>query len=173
DTAMNWSASSRKFSRTSSTSARVILPRLAMAVPMRWTSRAERYLNTSAAASSPSESIRMAHCSRSLSAVVIFLHPRSDHHGNGTGVVLGQRPYGGQVVFVAIHLGGTALGFRCAIDFFLQLGGWACRDSHGWFLTGYNGFENFAPDQPGSQQNEQVATECHGIFKIKRVLPDG
>src|SRR5690606_472458 len=88
------------------------------------TSREDRYLNTSPAASSPSDITRTAQRSRSESAIAIFLfHPRAQDHGDRTWVFLCHGASGIQVFFVAAHFRGATLSCQggFTIEFF-QLG---------------------------------------------------
>src|SRR5690606_20688930 len=105
---MNWSASCRNSSSTLSTSLRVTWESEAMAPPTIWTSRAERWRKTSAAASSPSDIMRMAQrCSwSSVLVLAILFHPGAQHHGHGARILRGEVLRDIQIVFVAAD-------FRC------------------------------------------------------------
>src|SRR3546814_13567332 len=76
-----------------------------MAPPICCTSRAERNLNTSAAASSPRDMTRIAQRSISESTIGIFLfHPGSQYHRNGARVFLSHGARGVQVFLLAVNL---------------------------------------------------------------------
>src|SRR5690606_39414241 len=120
-TAMNWSASWRNSSSTTATSPRVTCFRLAIDAPTCWTSRAVRYLKTSAAASSPSDIISTAlrvMPSSGFPSFLIFGHPCTHHHGYRARVLGGHIAGALQVVFVAIHFlgAGGRLGFALGLQ---------------------------------------------------------
>src|SRR5690606_3657127 len=175
--AMNWSASWRKSSRTLSTSPRVTCLSWAMAVPICWTSLAERYLNTSAAASSPKDMVRMAQrLSASVCAgllVDIFLlQPGAQHHGDCAWVLRGHGACGGEVLLVAGHLAGATLcGFhgsavvfqflRFLLELFLSLGH-VVEDRA----------PQAAPEQDGGSNDQDVLQQLQGVVDVRRVLPE-
>src|SRR5690606_36798811 len=119
-TAMNWSASWRNSSSTTATSPRVTCFRLAIEPPTSCTSRADRYLKTSAAASSPSDIINTAlrvTPSRGFPSFFILGHPGTHHHRDGARVFGGHVAGALQVVFVAIDSLGPSRGLGFALHF--------------------------------------------------------
>src|SRR5688500_9569520 len=114
---MNWSASWRNSSRTTATSLRVTCFRLAIAAPTCCTSRALRYLNTSAAASSPSDIIRTAlrvMPSIGRESFFIFGHPGAQDHRDGARILVGHGASAFKVVLIAIGFLGAGQVLRLA-----------------------------------------------------------
>src|SRR5690606_38514669 len=173
--AMNWSASWRNSSSTLSTSPRVTCLRLAMAVPICWTSRADRYLKTSAAASSPSDMMRIAQrLSASLFwlADILFLHPGTQHHGDRTRVLRGHGARRGEVFLVTAHLAGAAFGglkrsavlfdfLRFLLEPFLGLG-----------HVVENRAAQTAPQQDCGSDDQDVLQQLDAVLDVSRVLPE-
>src|SRR5690606_6301578 len=127
ETAMNWSASWRNSSSAALTSSRVTCLSDAMAEPSSWTSRAVRYLKTSAAASSPRDIMSRAARVKPLCWLAglllsIFLYPRADDHGDGARILLRHLARGFEVFLVTGALGGALLRGRLALGFFFGLG---------------------------------------------------
>src|SRR5690606_22474464 len=174
--AMNWSASWRNSSSTWSTSPRVTCLRLAMAMPICWTSRAVRYLNTSAAASSPSDMMRMA---QRLSASVcaglvdiLLLQPGAQHHGDCTWVLRGHGARRGEVFLVAAHLAGATLGRFHGGAVLFQFLGFLLELFLGLGHIVENRAAQTAPQQDGGRNDQDVLEQLQGMVDVGRVLPE-
>src|SRR3546814_264255 len=163
-TAVVCAAAWRNSSSTPSTSLRVICFRLAMAPPICCTSRAERNLNTSAAASSPRDMTRIAQRSISESTIGIFLfHPGSQYHRNGARVFLSHGARGVQVFFIAVHFRSQALRRRHAFAVFLFFLGQYFALFFGVFRVGHERLDHGAPQDVDNQRNQQVLNQLHRV----------
>src|SRR5690606_3859267 len=177
--AMNWSASWRKSSSTLSTSARVTCLSWAMAIPICWTSLAERYLKTSAAASSPSDMMRMAQrlsasaCAGLFMLVAtLFLQPGTQHHGDGTRVLRGHGARRSEVFLVAGHLAGAPLGSFHGGAVLFQFLGFLFELFLGLGHVVENRATQAAPQQDGSSNDQDVLQQLKGVVDVSRVLPE-
>src|SRR5690606_19770215 len=174
--AMNWSASWRNSSSTLSTSPRVTCLRLAMAVPICCTSRAERNLKTSAAPSSPSDMIRMAQRSSAsklgLLVAIFLLNPRTQHHGDGARVLLGHGARRCQVFLVAAQFVGTTFGGLQGGAVLFDLARLLFQPLLGLGHVLDDGSAQTAPQQDGRGDDQQVLQYLERVLDVGRVLPE-
>src|SRR5690625_364526 len=75
-----------------------------MAMPIRWTSRAVRYLKTSAALSSPIDIMRIAQRVKLDSGFIMISHPGSQYHGDSAWIFLRHSASRVQIILVTAKL---------------------------------------------------------------------
>src|SRR5690606_19112909 len=174
--AMNWSASWRNSSSTLSTSPRVTCLRLAMAVPICCTSRAERNLKTSAAPSSPSDMIRMAQRSSAselgLLAAIFLLQPRTQHHGDGAWVLLGHGACRCQVFLIAGQFVGATFGGLQGGAVLFDLARLLFQPFLGLGHVLDDGSAQTAPQQDGGGDDQQTPEYLELLLDVVWVLPE-
>src|SRR5690606_6058380 len=174
--AMNWSASWRNSSRTLSTSPRVTCLRLAIAIPICWTSRAERYLKTSAAASSPNDMMRMAQRLRASVCAGLFdilgLQPGAQHHGDRAWILACHAAGRCQVLLVAAHFGSATLGGFQGRTILFEFLGFLLELFLGLGQVVDDGATQTAPQQDGGGHDQDVLQQLQGMLEVGRVLPE-
>src|SRR5690606_4617707 len=175
---MNWSASWRKLSRASSISARVSCFRDAMAVLSCCTSRGERWRNTSAAASSPKDIIKIALRSMESSGLAVFIffifvQPGAQHHSHGTWVIVSHRAGGVQILFVAAHFGGTLFSSLFASRFFFLALDAGVSHRLGLDQALDDGVDDDAPCHEQNECKDQILDQFHSELAVLRIFPEG